>query len=241
MVRGAPLEWPSPAPCVARPVVSCPIPRPPAHTQGLDQTRGWFYTLMVLSTALFDKPAFKNVIVNGLVLAEDGKKMSKRLKNYPDPEIVISAHGADALRMYLINSPVVRGEELRFREQGVKDVVRDVFLPWYNAYRFLVQVVKRYETEEGQRIEGTMAHIASDNLMDQWIQAAAAGLLHFVNAEMKAYRLYTVVPRLLKFMDDLTNWYVKMNRNRLKGGKGSDEAQLSIRVLFQVPKLNPKH
>ena len=194
----------------------------------------WFYTLMVLSTALFDKPAFKNVIVNGLVLAEDGKKMSKRLKNYPDPEIVINAHSADALRMYLINSPVVRGEELRFREQGVKDVVRDVFLPWYNAYRFLVQVVRRYKNEEAGDIVGSMAHIKSDNLMDQWIQAAAAGLLQFVNKEMKAYRLYTVVPRLLKFMEDLTNWYVKMNRTRLKGGKGAADAHLSIRVLFQV-------
>ena len=125
----------------------------------------------------------QNVIVNGLVLAEDGKKMSKRLKNYPDPEIVINSHGADALRLYLINSPVVRGEELRFKEQGVKDVVRDVFLPWYNAYRFLVQVVRRYKNDEGKEIYGSMAHIPSENLMDQWIQAAAAGLLQFVNKE----------------------------------------------------------
>ena len=125
----------------------------------------------------------QNVIVNGLVLAEDGKKISKRLKNYPDPEIVINSHGADALRLYLINSPVVRGEELRFKEQGVKDVVRDVFLPWYNAYRFLVQVVRRYKNDEGKEIYGSMAHIQSDNLMDQWIQAAAAGLLQFVNKE----------------------------------------------------------
>ena len=89
----------------------------------------------MLSTALFDRPAFKNVIVNGLVLAADGKKMSKRLKNYPDPELVINAHGADALRLYLINSPVVRAEELRFREEGVKDVVRDVLLPWSETHR----------------------------------------------------------------------------------------------------------
>merc|ERR550514_494719 len=87
--------------------------------EGLDQTRGWFYTLMVLSTHLFDKPAFENLIVNGLVLAEDGKKMSKRLKNYPDPVGVIDKHGSDALRCYLINSPVVRAEELRFQEAGV--------------------------------------------------------------------------------------------------------------------------
>jgi len=84
--------------------------------EGLDQTRGWFYTLMVLSTCLFDKPPFKNLIVNGLVLAEDGHKMSKRLKNYPDPLDVINAHGADALRLYLINSPVVCAETLKFKE-----------------------------------------------------------------------------------------------------------------------------
>ena len=86
--------------------------------EGLDQTRGWFYTLMVLSTALFDKPAFKNVVVNGLVLAEDGLKMSKRLQNYPDPIHLINEYGADALRLYMIYSPVVRAESLRFRKRA---------------------------------------------------------------------------------------------------------------------------
>src|SRR5690606_23763442 len=103
--------------------------------EGLDQTRGWFYTLLVLGTALFDKAPWKNLIVNGLVLAADGKKMSKRLKNYPDPMDVIKTHGADALRLYLINSPVVRAEPLKFKEEGVREVVKMVFLPWYNAYR----------------------------------------------------------------------------------------------------------
>lgn len=104
----------------------------PAHfiAEGLDQTRGWFYTLMVLSTALFDKPAFTNLIVNGMVLASDGKKMSKRLQNYPKPELVLNQYGADALRMYLINSPVVRAEPLKFKEEGVKGVVRDIMIPW---------------------------------------------------------------------------------------------------------------
>ena len=95
--------------------------------EGIDQTRGWFYTLMVISTALFDRPAFKNLIVNGLVLAADGKKMSKRLKNYPDPQLVIDSYGADALRLYLINSPVVHAEPLKFTEPGVKACLRDVF------------------------------------------------------------------------------------------------------------------
>lgn len=98
--------------------------------EGLDQTRGWFYTLTVLAVALFDGPAFRNLVCNGLVLASDGKKMSKRLKNYPNPNEILAAHGADALRLYLINSPVVRAEPLRFRQEGVFGVVKDVLLPW---------------------------------------------------------------------------------------------------------------
>ena len=112
--------------------------------EGLDQTRGWFYTLTVLSTALFNKPAFKNLIVNGLILASNGKKMSKRLKNYPDPNLVVNSFGADALRLYLINSPVVRAEPFRFQEEGVSMVLRTVMIPWFNAYRFFVQNAFRY-------------------------------------------------------------------------------------------------
>jgi isoleucyl-tRNA synthetase len=107
--------------------------------EGLDQTRGWFYTLMVISTAVKGMAPFKNVVVNGIVLAEDGTKMSKSKKNYPDPLYIANQHGADACRLYLCNSPVVRAESLQFREQGVKGVIKDIFLPWYNAYRFLIQ------------------------------------------------------------------------------------------------------
>lgn len=108
---------------------------------------------MVLSTALFDKPAFKNNVVNGMVLAADGKKMSKRLKNYPDPVEVVNKYGADALRLYLIDSPVVRGESIRFTEEGVRDVVKVVFLPWYNAYRFLVQNILRWQQDTNQSFD----------------------------------------------------------------------------------------
>jgi isoleucyl-tRNA synthetase len=104
--------------------------------EGLDQTRGWFYTLTVLSTALFDKPAFKNCVVNGLVLAEDGKKMSKRLKNYPDPMDVFNKNGADALRLYLMQSPAMHGEELRFTERNMVELQRAVMIPLWNAFGF---------------------------------------------------------------------------------------------------------
>lgn len=98
--------------------------------EGVDQTRGWFYTLLVVSNSIFNKAPFKNVVVNGLVLAADGQKMSKRKKNYPDPMEIVNKYGADALRLYLINSPVVRAENLRFKEEGVRDLLKDVFLPW---------------------------------------------------------------------------------------------------------------
>jgi isoleucyl-tRNA synthetase len=204
--------------------------------EGLDQTRGWFYTLLVLSTCLFDKPPFKNLICNGLVLAADGKKMSKRLKNYPDPTYVINSYGADALRIYLINSPVVRAEPLRFKEEGVRDVIKDIFLPWFNAFRFFNQSVKRAKLNSATAFAPLVkdGFIPSANVMDRWIQASSAALIKFVREEMGAYRLYTVVPQLLRFVEDLTNWYVRTNRRRLKGDNGDEDRNTALSVLFQV-------
>uniref|UniRef100_A0A8C2WSR3 Isoleucine--tRNA ligase, cytoplasmic n=1 Tax=Cyclopterus lumpus TaxID=8103 RepID=A0A8C2WSR3_CYCLU len=203
--------------------------------EGIDQTRGWFYTLLVLSTALFGKPPFKNVIVNGLVLASDGQKMSKRKKNYPDPGLIVQQYGADALRMYLINSPVVRAENLRFKEDGVRDVLKDVLLPWYNAYRFLVQNVQRLQKEdEIQFLYNENTAKQSDNIMDKWIQSFIQSLIQFVKTEMDAYHLYTVVPRLVKFVDMLTNWYVRTNRRRLKGESGTEDCLWALETLFSV-------
>ncbi|XP_078008136.1 isoleucine--tRNA ligase, cytoplasmic isoform X2 [Phascolarctos cinereus] len=203
--------------------------------EGIDQTRGWFYTLLVLSSALFGKPPFKNVIVNGLVLASDGQKMSKRKKNYPDPAGIVSKYGADALRLYLINSPVVRAENLRFKEEGVRDVLKDVLLPWYNAYRFLIQNVLRLHKEEEVEFlynEDTVKE--SSNITDCWILSCMQSLIGFFEVEMAAYRLYTVVPRLVKFVDGLTNWYVRMNRRRLKGENGTDDCVMALETLFSI-------
>lgn len=208
----------------------------PAHFigEGLDQTRGWFYTLMVLSTHLFDKPPFLNLIVNGLVLAADGKKMSKRLKNYPDPMDVCGNHGADAVRMYLVNSPVVRAEPLKFTESGVHQVVKDVFLPWYHAYRFLTQEVMRYEGAGKKFVPDSVRVKGSTNLMDRWIAASNQLLIKFVREEMEAYRLYTVVPRLLGFLEGLTNTFIRLNRDRMRGDDGPEEALTSLCTLYEV-------
>lgn len=208
--------------------------------EGLDQTRGWFYTLMILSTALFGKQTMNNVIVNGLVLAEDGKKMSKSLKNYPDPNIVIDKYGADALRMYLINSPVVRAEELKFKEAGVLGVVKEMFLPCYNAFRFFLQNMERWESDSGRKFVPSLETVKSTaNPTDIWISAATQGLIKFVCQEMEAYRLYTVLPALVTYVTQLTNWYVRLNRDRLKGleGEGSNaetEAENGLQVLYDV-------
>ncbi|AQK81830.1 Isoleucine--tRNA ligase cytoplasmic [Zea mays] len=204
--------------------------------EGLDQTRGWFYTLMVLSTALFGKPAFKNLICNGLVLAEDGKKMSKSKKNYPSPKDLIDEFGADSLRLYLVNSPVVRAESLRFKRTGVFAVVKDVFLPWYNAYRFFVQNAKRLEVE-GLASFSPMEQavlLKSSNVLDHWINSATESLVSFVHQEMDAYRLYTVVPYLVKYIDYLTNIYVRLNRKRFKGRTGEEDCRISLSTLYHV-------
>ena len=195
--------------------------------EGLDQTRGWFYTLVVLGTHLFGKAPFKNLICNGLVLAADGKKMSKRLKNYPEPGIVFEHHGADALRLYLINSPVVRADPLKFREEGVKDVVKDVLLPWYNSYRFLAGQLNETFKYDPKALK-------SENVMDRWILASLQSLLKTVKCEMEAYRLYAVLPPCLRFLESLTNMYIRFNRRRLKGEIEEEDSQGPLNVLFHV-------
>jgi isoleucyl-tRNA synthetase len=203
--------------------------------EGIDQTRGWFYTLLVISTALFNKPPFKNLIVNGLVLAADGKKMSKRLKNYPDPQDIIDQYGADALRLYLIDSPVVRGDSLKFEEKGVKSIINDVFNRWFNAYRLLVQNILRVQKEtKCPFVPLKNVQQQTSNILDLWVLASTQSLLQFVRQEMAAYRLYTVVPRLIRFVNQLANCYVRLNRDRLKGKEGLQQQLISLSILFDV-------
>ncbi len=196
--------------------------------EGLDQTRGWFYTLLVLSTALFDKPSFKNVIVNGIVMAEDGKKMSKRLRNYTPPEVLMEEYGADALRLYLINSGLVRAEEQRFADSGVKDMVRRALLPWYNSFRFL----QTYADIDRWQAEAQAP--ASSNITDQWILSRLQSLLSNVTREMAEYKLYNVVPALFEFIEELTNWYIRLNRARFWVEGSSTDKQVACQTLYQT-------
>ena len=178
--------------------------------EGLDQTRGWFYTLIALSSALFGKPAFRNVIVNGMVLAEDGKKMSKSLRNYTPPDELMETYGADALRLYLVSSGLVRGEEQRFADRAVRDMARRALLPWYNAFSFL----KTYAEIDGWTPDDAAP---SENILDQWLLSRLQTLKETIGLEMQRYRLYNVVPALLAFIGELTNWYIRLNRPRFWG------------------------
>ena len=202
--------------------------------EGLDQTRGWFYTLHVLSTALFDDMAFRNCIVNGMILAEDGRKMSKRLKNYPEPAQVLDEFGGDAVRAYLINSPVLRAEPVRFSEAGVRDVVRTVILPLWNAYSFFTT----YAEADGITLDDlTKAPPIEDRPeMDRWILSVLQSLISETNALMEGYHLYAVVGPALGFVDQLTNWYVRRSRRRFWRSREGNEADklAAFATLYDV-------
>ena len=203
--------------------------------EGIDQTRGWFYTLLVLGTHLKGVIPFQNCVVNGTVLAEDGKKMSKRLKNYPDPAIIMEKYGADPLRLYMINSPVVRGESLRFKESGVKEIVAKVLLPLWNSYRFFAdQVLLLKKIKDIDFMFDPSVGPQNENLMDRWILASCQSLLKFIIKEMAEYRLYTVVPELLGLIDNTTNWYIRFNRRRLKGEYGIEDTKHALNTLFEI-------
>jgi isoleucyl-tRNA synthetase len=199
--------------------------------EGLDQTRGWFYTTLVLGLSIFGRSPYRNVIVNGMILASDGKKMSKSLKNYPDPNEMLDSFGADALRAYLIDSPVVRAEELRFEEAGLKEIVRTVILPYWNVLSFFTT----YASIDGYDPRTWQAAPVSERPdIDRWILAVLQSLVRDVNHEMEAYRLYAVVPRLVSFIDDLTNWYVRRSRARFWKSEDDQDKANAFATLYAV-------
>ena len=197
--------------------------------EGLDQTRGWFYTLMVLGTCLFDRSPYRNVIVNGLILAEDGKKMSKRLKNYPDPNTMLDTYGADAIRLYMIYSPVVKAESLKFSESGVKQLMRDLLIPWWNAYSFFVT----YANVDGFA-DREVVYPESPNVLDRWIVSSMETLIADVTAAMDAYDLQKSVRPFVKFIEDLTNWYIRRSRRRFWKSQNDGDKLCAYRTLRYV-------
>ena len=176
--------------------------------EGLDQTRCWFYNLTLLSAFLYGTPAFKNVVVNGLVLAEDGKKMSKSLKNYPDPMATLDEFGADSVRLFLLSSPVTTAEEVRFSVEGVKESTRRILLPLWNAYSFFATYASLDHFDPENHIE------ESKHDLDVWIILRLNQLTNTVDECMNSYQIAQVAPALVEFLDDLNNWYIRRSRRR---------------------------
>lgn len=194
--------------------------------EGLDQTRGWFYTLTVLSTALFKRPAFKNVIVNGIVLAEDGAKMSKRLRNYPDPSLVVEKYGADAVRLYMMHSPAVKAEDLCFTESGVELVLRQVLIPLWNAHSFFSTYARIYKWKP----KAPPAKPAA--VIDQWILSLLNKLVKQVEEGMDDYDLNHSVEPFVAFVDQLTNWYIRRSRRRFWEGEATQDRDEAFATLY---------
>lgn len=207
--------------------------------EGVDQTRGWFYSLHVLATALTDgksglgafHPAVRNIIVNGIVLAEDGKKMSKRLKNYPDPMELMDRQGADAMRFYLMNSPVVQAEDIRFSERGVEEVVKKVLLPLWNTYSFFVT----YALVDGWTPDQLLTTPDQfTNKLDRWMLSELQLLQKSYHERMEAYDLKGTTALLADFVDGLTNWYVRRSRRRFWKSDNDGDKMSAYSTLYTV-------
>ncbi len=192
-------------------------------SEGLDQTRGWFYTLTVLASALFDAPAFNNCIVNGIVLAEDGRKMSKSLRNYTDPVEAINKFSADAIRLFLMHSAVVRGDEIRYSDEGVREVIKSIILPLWNSYSFFVQ----YANIDGVTCTGhEFDKKLPDNPLDRWILSVSQQMIKDVTEALDDYDLSAAVDPMLRFIDRINNWYIRRNRRRFwKSGNDADKLE----------------
>lgn len=198
--------------------------------EGSDQTRAWFYYLHVISGGIKDSHAFQHVIVNGIVLAEDGKKMSKKLQNYPDPSLVMEKYGADALRAYLLSSPVMQAENLNFSESGAQESLRKNAMTLWNVYRFYETYAPEYDGRE----------VVSENVLDAWILAKLKLLLIEVTGAMEKYNLPKAMRPITEFIDELSTWYLRRSRERFKSDDEKDKQEalaMSRFVLLELAKI----
>ncbi|HPM51859.1 MAG TPA: isoleucine--tRNA ligase [Rhodoglobus sp.] len=207
----------------------------------IGQTRGWFYLLHVLSTALFDRPAFKNVISHGIVLGSDGQKMSKSLRNYPDVNEVFDRDGADAMRWFLMSSSVIRGGNLVVTEEGIRGGVREFLLPLWSTYYFFTL----YSNSRSGGLSGAERvskpretwRTDSTNVLDRYLLAKTGQLIRDVTADLEALDSPLAAAKLRDFADVLTNWYVRRSRDRFWAGDDTDAFDTLYTVLETVTRV----
>ena len=196
--------------------------------EGIDQTRAWFYYQHVIGTAIKEQSAFQNVIVNGIVLAEDGKKMSKKLKNYPDPMEVIEKYGADALRFYLLSSPIVSAENLNFSEKDLGETSRNVFRMLWNSYSFFTTYasIDNWEPKKNAPV--------SENILDRWMLSELQMLIREATSSMEQYELSRATRAFLPFIDHLSNWYIRRSRKRFWKSEDDTDKEQAYQTLHTV-------
>jgi len=196
--------------------------------EGTDQTRAWFYYQHVIGTAIKGSNAFKNVIVNGIALAEDGKKMSKKLKNYPDPMMVLEKYGADVLRYYLLSSPIVSAEDLNFSERELSDMSRNMFRMLWNSYSFFTTYtsIDNWAPKKDTK--------PSENLLDRWILSELQLLIKEVDSAMQSYELNKATRAFAPFVDNLSNWYVRRSRKRFWKSEDDGDKENAYQTLYDV-------
>ena len=197
--------------------------------EGLDQTRGWFYSLTILAAALFGKPAFYNCIVSGIVLAADGRKMSKSERNFTDPMEIINKYGADALRFALIDSTLVKADDLKFSDEIVKDVLKSLLIPLWNAYSFFVT----YANIDGYEPSST-PYEKLQNSLDRWIISDLNKLVRTVSDAMDSYDVQAACSALTAFIDDLNNWYIRRSRRRFWKSENDGDKKEAYDTLYRV-------
>ncbi len=198
--------------------------------EGLDQTRGWFYTLTILAAGLFDTPVSMNIVTNGLILAEDGKKMSKSERNYSDPMEVINTFGADALRFFLMNSAVVRAEDLKFSDDGVKEVLKNLIIPVWNAYSFFIT----YANIDDYNAPNGLIDYTPDNALDKWILSESEALVHDITEHLNNYEIQKACGPITKFIDLLNNWYIRRSRRRFWRSENDNDKIQAYDTLYTV-------
>ena len=196
----------------------------------IGQTRGWFYTLHILATALFDRPAFQSCISHGIVLGSDGQKMSKSLRNYPDVTEVFDRDGADAMRWFLMSSPIVRGGNLVVTEQGIRDGVRQVMIPLWNAWSFFSLYAN---TARGGAGYDAKRSTESTDVLDRYILAKLREFVGDMTEQLDAYAIADACDTMRAFLDVLTNWYIRRSRDRFWGGE-SEQSLAAFDTLWTV-------
>ncbi len=199
------------------------------------QIRAWFYVLHVIGTVIYDSPAFKNVVVEGVILGTDGRKMSKNYGNYPDPKELLQKYGGDALRLYLMGSPVMRGEDIIISEENYRNQVRGLMLILWNTYNFFVTYANTDEYQVPRMANGKWQIANSSNVLDKWILSLLNSLILNITEALDKYDTFAAIENIQHFVDDFSTWYIRRSRDRVgPSAENNKDKQAFYKTSYEV-------